>query len=274
MHVQREFIRRATGGQRVEVLERLWHIVNWPKAIPSSKIAALFTIKQMEGAEANARLVELAMNNGQLREYALRAMTDRLAEMKGVPTRLFRDMLRDDSPRVQAAALIGLSRLAQAGAIDDGQATALSILNAVGSFRSAESKVAHDSADPARVIPHLAIRALRDLQVGKLLVTLIGSEQSDLSILALREMHDVAVVDGLIGRLQNQGLDPKELTTIDLLARLYFREGDYTRGDWWVPGPIQLVPIMIAYVGMGLQRLAMHWSRCGKQPGTATRKRN
>lgn len=237
LHVQREFIRRASGGDRTNVLEKLWHDVNWVKAPLSSRIAALFTIKQIEGVEANARLVELAQKDAELREFALRAMTDRLGEMQGVPTGLFRDMLRDENPRVQVAALIGLSRLAQAGAIDDTQATALSILNAVGSFRSAESQVAHDSADPARVIPHLAIRALRDLKVGKLLVTLIGSEQSDLSLLAMREMHDVAVVDGLIGRLQNQVRDPKELTTVELLARLYFREGDYTRGDWWGTRP-------------------------------------
>lgn len=236
LHTQREFMRRASGESRAIVLERLWQAVSAPQSPLGTQVAALFTIKQIDGATANNRLVEVARHTERLREFALRAMTDRLGEMQGVPTGLFRDMLRDASPRVQAAALIGLSRLAQAHAIDDVPATTQSILDAVPSSASSD-KVAHDTADSARVLPHLAVRALRDLNAGSLLVEAIDGPSSNTASWALREMHDMHVIDGLIKRLKNSTQDAAQLATIDLLARLYFREGDYTRGDWWGTRP-------------------------------------
>lgn len=237
LHIQRECMRRAAAGHRTEVVARLWLEANSSEAPLSSRVAALFTIKQIEGAAASQRLVDVAQNDGKLREYALRALTDRLGEMQGIPAVLFRDMLRDPDPRVRSAALIGLSRIAQAGAIDDVEASAQAILNMISNGPGTESQAAHDKADAARVLPHLAVRALRDLKAGAILVQSVNGQHSNLSRWALREMHDMQVVDGLLKRLGDKAEEPEPLTTIDLLARLYFREGDYSRGDWWGTRP-------------------------------------
>ncbi len=50
-------------------------------------------------------------------------------------------------------------------------------------------------------------------------------------------MHSLPVVDSLLERLKSKSAQAVHLPTVELLARLYFREGDYTRGDWWGTRP-------------------------------------
>lgn len=74
------------------------------------RVAAIFTYKQLLGAEATPALLELAKEDA-VREFALRALTDRLTELEGIPLDPFLDALKTGTPRVKAAAAVSLGRL-------------------------------------------------------------------------------------------------------------------------------------------------------------------
>lgn len=74
------------------------------------RVAAIFTYKQLAGAKANAHLARIAADPV-VREWALRAMTDRKSQLAGVPKDLFVAALKDADPRVRVAAAVGLGRL-------------------------------------------------------------------------------------------------------------------------------------------------------------------
>lgn len=76
----------------------------------SSRVAAIFTLKQLIGARANPALASLASDPA-LTEFALRAMTDRKSELRNVPAQLYVDTLQSSDPRAQVSAAVGLGRL-------------------------------------------------------------------------------------------------------------------------------------------------------------------
>ncbi len=240
-----------------KIIDALWQLVTNDKAPLAGRVAALFTVKQIDGDQANMRLVELAKRDTALRPLALRAMTDRLSQLKGVPASLYRDMLPDSNPAVVSAALIGLSRLAQAKAIDDVAATTHAIQLAVARTTLATTQVAHDKFDPSRVLVHLAIRALRDLNAGQLLLPALESTETQaaqFAALTLREMHDVKVVDGLLARIHTSSVDAKELPLVDLLADCISGKATTHAEIGGELGLIRLAPTMIELVGMAHRR--------------------
>ncbi len=82
-----------------------------------SRVAAIFTYKQLLGAGANAALLELAGDDA-MKEFALRALTDRLTQLEGLTPQPFQQALQSDDPRVQAVAAVSLGRLGDKGAAD------------------------------------------------------------------------------------------------------------------------------------------------------------
>lgn len=76
----------------------------------ASRVAAVFTYKQLLGAGANAALLELAGDSA-ITEFALRAAADRLKQNADLPLAPFEKALASSSPRVQAAAAVALGRI-------------------------------------------------------------------------------------------------------------------------------------------------------------------
>ncbi len=240
--IQRECLRR---GEKPEVLHALMELTQDAKAPLAGRIAALFTYKQVAGNQANRQLKGL-LADASIRRWVLRALTDRLNELNDVPVSEIVAALKDADPTVQAQALISLSRLGmgskQPGATQvNGNEIANEVLplsvvrQSDGGVR--EASVKHDVADAARVIPHLAMRVLRDLQAeDACLKALTGPHRSG-ALLAIREMHTPRVVDGLIQLAQQTHEAKARVTLLDTLARLYFKEEAYTRGDWWGTRP-------------------------------------
>lgn len=74
------------------------------------RIAAIFTYKQLLGTKANPALLSLTKDQS-VSEFALRALTDRLTELDGVPLEPFLDALKNGSPRTKAVAAVSLGRL-------------------------------------------------------------------------------------------------------------------------------------------------------------------
>ena len=82
-----------------------------------SRVAAIFTYKQMAGAGANAGLSKLASDPA-VREWALRALADRKTQLEGVSKGLLVEALGDANPRVRVAAAVGLGRLGDRSAAE------------------------------------------------------------------------------------------------------------------------------------------------------------
>ncbi len=108
-HVQKEILRR---GQKAMFESGLTRLMTNANESVDARVAALFTFKQLYGTQAHPSLVKLAEDDV-MREFALRALTDRKTQLEGVPLELFTRSLADDNPRVKVAALIGLGRLGQ-----------------------------------------------------------------------------------------------------------------------------------------------------------------
>jgi hypothetical protein len=150
-----------------------------------SRVAAIFTYKQMGGAKANAGLAELAADP-MVREWALRAMTDRKSQLAGVTKKLHVAALQAPNPRVQVAAAVGLGRLGDSSAAP----ALLAVANpperkvtgedptppAIEDKRGRNKKAApkegpHATPNSAILLPHVAVKALVDLQASQECVT-------------------------------------------------------------------------------------------------------
>ncbi len=191
-----------------------------------SRIAAIFTYKQILGAKGNAALVEL-IKDAAVREYALRALADRTSQLEGVPTQPFVDALKDANPRVRLQALIGLQRL---GAKESSAA----IIAAAATWPTDESKL-EDGAHYR--LTHTAINALIKLGDEKAALAAATNPASRyIAFRVLQALHTDASVDGVIALSQNSD-DGTRVGAVGALARLYHVEKPWNYKDWWSTRP-------------------------------------
>ncbi|MEO0446065.1 MAG: hypothetical protein AAF191_08320, partial [Verrucomicrobiota bacterium] len=110
IHAQQSLLLREDAEQQREALTRLISEKDNPLA---SRVAALFTLAQFPSTEP-LELLGFA-RDPDLREYALRAATDRLPKLASLPTPLpldpFTKALQDGSARQRAAAASALGRI-------------------------------------------------------------------------------------------------------------------------------------------------------------------
>jgi putative heme-binding domain-containing protein len=184
-------------------------------------------LKQLDGRQSHQSLLTLAEDDA-VREFALRALTDRKQELDGLDTKPFVAALADESPRVRAQALISLGRL-------NDVTVASSILPLTarpeGSVMPSRNEV-HAQPDADRVIPHLAVRTLISLGAIDVCLDALDGADAHGALWALRYMHDKQAVDGLVkklGLIRSSELRREILAT---LVRLHYREANYT-GVWW-----------------------------------------
>ena len=112
-----------------------------------ARAAAIFTLKQLQGAKANAALASAASAaDPRVREIALRALADRTDQLQGVAPALFVKALADADPQVQVQAIHGLVRL---GARDRGR---------VARFRSRRAPIRGSRTSPSTRSPRSARR--------------------------------------------------------------------------------------------------------------------
>lgn len=197
----------------------------------AARVAAIFTYKQLLGADANASLLELATDTT-ITEFVIRALADRLSQNSQLPLEPFKKALASNQPRVQAAAAVALGRLGQKEA-----AAALLALAAPPVSLSTSKDGPHATPNPAVIIPHLAVHSLVSLNAIEPSLSAIDGASRDGALRVLQLMHDPAVVEGLLQK-QASTTDPvfknKILTA---LARLYTREAPYDGSWWWGTQP-------------------------------------
>jgi len=213
LHSQLEILRRGDSATFTTGLIELAS-----KSGPlAPRVAAIYTLKQLRGSKASDALAALT-KDATIREFALRALTDRATQLGDVPAQPFVDATKDADPRVRLQATIGLGRL---GKLET--ASALVPLLA--------------ESDP--LIRHAAVHSLVLLKASAAAFAALDSGDVKLALAAtqvLRSLHDIQVVDGLIQRLaKTSNVDQKKLI-ITALARLYHVEADW-KGDWWGTRP-------------------------------------
>lgn len=242
-HVQREILRRfgdrlksdaadrTTDEQQIATLLAVMAADASEKL--SSRVIAVYTLKQLLGASSHSLLADL-MSDDQLVEHCLRAMADRRSE-PGADTQLFVNALSHQNPRVQAAALIGLGRLTGAA----GESVAASILPMTVFAESTTEGDDWRNPHPERVIAHLAVQTLVRLQAVDACLAALTSPYRDGALWALRSMHSQKAVDGLFKVLSTQR-DPQLRQEVwATLIRLYHKEGAFVSGSpkWWGTRP-------------------------------------
>jgi len=217
---QNELLRRGT---KPAISTALTTLAATNKSLPV-RVAAIFTLKQLDGIKAHNALIALAKDEVVL-EFVLRALTDRKAQLASVPLELYTTALTHRNPRVVAQALIGLNRLGRLEA-----AKAVVPLTAV----SAEAK----GAD--RLIAHLAVRTLVALMGGDAVLAAYDAattpEQVNGVLWAARNLHDEKLVAGLVSRLEQATSERRKLL-ITTLAHLFNQEGTWDRKHWWGTRP-------------------------------------
>src|SRR5207245_2695792 len=103
-------LRRGLKGETVKAVEALAADAG---KTPAPRVAAVFALKQGLRDQSVAFLARLA-GDASIREYALRALTDRKDELAGVPAQPILAGLRDANPRVRRQAAESIARLGSA----------------------------------------------------------------------------------------------------------------------------------------------------------------
>ncbi|MFT3749575.1 MAG: hypothetical protein QM768_14710 [Agriterribacter sp.] len=226
---QQELLSR--GGDKAA--DAAWKIAV-DKSLPLyARVAGIFTYAQIAGKSGIKNLTDLT-NDAAVKEFALRVLADRKPLVADVPSEPFINALSDTSQRVKAAAIIGLGRLGRAEA-----AEALLQMPVPASFiapaKAEEGPHATPNADI--ILPHLAVRALVQLNAVDACIKAVGTNNSTLALWALRYMHEPKAVDGLIAaynKTEDAALKSQLLVT---LARLYKEETPYDGSYWWSTRP-------------------------------------
>ena len=229
LHAQQELLTRP----RKKATKAAWKIAA-DKSLPLYvRVAGIYTYAQVAGEKGITNLVKLTREND-MKEFALRALSDRKTRLKEVPIEPYTQALKDPSERVQMASIIGLGRLARVEA-----APVLLQTKVPASFIAPAKDTEGAHAIPnAPIIPaHLAVRALVSLNAVDECVKAIESENSTLALWALRYMHSQKAVDGLITAYQQAKDEKLKNKIITTLSRLYKKEAPYDASWWWSTRP-------------------------------------
>ena len=229
LHAQCELLRRA---EKEEIRGELQQLIQDNKRPDYGRVAAIYTLKQLLGSEANSFLME-SLTDKTIREYTIRALTDHKSQLEDIAATDLIPYLNDENPRVVAATVIALGRL--------GDQTAAEALLPLSVSADNNPEQAHNVAHPGRVIPHLAIRSLIALQANKVCLDGLETPYREGATLALQWLHNEEVVTGLLKRLSQAKENSQRGDLLALLIRLYHREGDYQKG-WWGTRPDRTGP--------------------------------
>ncbi len=224
LHSQREILRR---GRHAEASAALVKLASDGSAPLEGRAIAIFALKQLDGKGSHPALLKLA-EDAAVREFALRALTDRKKELDGLDTKIFVAALNDPSPRVRAQGLIGLGRLN-----DVSVAKSIMPLTARPKGSVMPTKVTvHSQPDPDRVLPHLAVRTLVSLGAVDACLEALDGPYAPGALWAMRYMHNQKASEGLIRKLGTTRAADLRRAILATLIRLYYKEADY-KGVWW-----------------------------------------
>ena len=229
LHAQQELITRPVQ----EASKAFWKIARDQKLPVDVRIAGMYGYTQIAGEKSIDHLVTLTEEDA-MREYALRALSDRKGLRDSIPLDPFIQGLTDSSERVRVAAAIGLGRLGKKEAADELLKVPMPPVFATPAMGT---EGPHATPNAATILPHVAVRSLVSLDAIDASVSALKGDNADLALWTLRYMHHPDVVHGLIGAYEsteNAVLQRKIITT---LARIYHKEAPYDGSWWWGTRP-------------------------------------
>ncbi|MEP6664627.1 MAG: HEAT repeat domain-containing protein, partial [Verrucomicrobiota bacterium] len=229
LHVQREILRRQP---RSSFVNKLNDLVGSSRELPV-RAAAIFTLGQIENPAAQKALIKLSGESA-LREFALRALADPKPRAAKLPSKVFVSALQDQNPATRLQAILALNRLQRTETAEN-----------IFPFLT----------DPDPAIAHAAFRALVSFRAADVCYKALDQSDSGVTRAALRvlgNLHEISVVDRLIGRLEKSATTRSEI--LETLCRLYHREADWD-GSWWTTRPDISGPFYKPVVWAGTERI-------------------
>ena len=228
-HAQQEILARGRKAAFFAPLQALAQDSDEPL---HSRVAAIFTLKQLAGLEAASALLDLAADPS-VREFALRALADRRTELGNVPLHPFLMGLRDADPRVRVAAAVGLGRLG----IPEMAHALLEVATPVSAPPEFGQEGPHATSNSGAVVPHIATRAVVELNAVDSCIEALAGPNRLAALKALRYLHDPEAVDALIAFWHSVDSSELKQETLNTLLRLAHREAPYDGSWWWGTRP-------------------------------------
>jgi len=198
-----------------------------------SRVAALWTLRQTNWDGFKVAFGSLLIDPD-LREHVIRAAADRKSEIdKELLSPIF-SKLDDSNPRVRAAVIVAMARMGETRAAK--QLLALTERNPPAATFDGD---AWRKADSDRVIPHLAVNALVELNAIDACLEALNGPYRPGAIAALKRMHDPKTIDGLFKVLSTSCDESLRREVWTTLIRVYHREGEFTMDSpkWWGTRP-------------------------------------
>ena len=214
LEVQRELLAKGDAG----IAKPLTRLIKNSRLSIESRVAAIFTLSQMEGMTADQFLEAFVKDWKDLKEIQ-QYLTRAAGDLGGVVSRdslnLVEKALQSDDDRTRLQAVVAMMRI-----VNPAKNATAQILKAV------------DEAQDPR-IQNTAVGAL--VKIGDV-ESLLSHANKWTARLALMRLHLPEVVSGITANLQ-QSKDSERLGLIEILARLFHRESKWDLKAWWGTRP-------------------------------------
>ena len=238
LNIQREILRR---GDRPEMAKGLQKLAASNDASLAVRVAAIFTLKQLQGQNSHVTLLELSQE-AKIREYALKAIADRKTQLSATSIAPLTTALKDPDPRVRLAAARAVGRFALVSNVDSNQ------------LRQTAKELVPLASDRDPLVAHISIHSLVQLNAVEACLEALKEASVERrlgALMVLRHLYDPASVSTLFSWLENHSsgasaenvksgeTDANQRTRLAILAtlcRLSSREAEWT-GDWWGTRP-------------------------------------
>ncbi len=218
LEAQREIIKR---GKKTAFADGILALAGEAKASAAVRTAAIFTLAQLYGKEANKPLAKL-LSDDAVREKVLRAMTNLGGDPESVPVKSYVAALKDKDPRVVLQALVGLERV--------------KAQDTVPAIFAASREWKEEGVSPR--LQHTAMQVLIALENVPACLEAAGDPATRaLALLSLKRIHKMASVDGLIAMLGKSADPEASFEILGGLARLSYREKPWDLKSWWSTRP-------------------------------------
>ncbi len=223
LEAQQEILRR---GRSSDVEAKLTNLA-MKRGELYGRVAALFTIAQLMGEDVNSTLATLG-GLPELREFALRALSDYDNRLHLVNTNLFVTSLTDANPRVRAQAAVGIGHLKQP---------------------KLAASLVPVTADADIMVRHAAMQSIRRLGAADVCISAIQSSRDPNvvtgALRTLRSFHDDQTFAAVSDLMKRDNAPAMRQEIVKALARLYHVEAKWD-GTWWTPHPDTRGPYYVA----------------------------
>ncbi len=214
LEAQRTLLRRDAKTETTDSLVALAGNNEKPLA---ARVAALFAITQSDSENIPSTVAPLA-DDAELKRFVARALADVPGNEKSEA--VFADALRSSNARTQLEAIVAVARQ---NIVDLAPNVAVHL----------------GSDDP--VVAHTAFRGLAQLKGADAAFAVLDDTSASANqrvgaAYALMRIHDTAVVDGVIRRLEKETRPDVRKLLISILSRLHFADGEW-KGDSWGTRP-------------------------------------